>query len=165
LLVTVLAMPLLAYATTTFLLLPKLRQAALPPVDEPAHESGKSTAKAEGGKATKSETGGKHTAAAKAKQSVSLNKLIVNVAGTAGTRYLMTSMTLVGTTTEFKNAIESNRDQLVDLANATLSSKTIGDLEKPGARNQLRTELTSAFNNALGDTLVQEIYFTELAIQ
>jgi flagellar FliL protein len=162
LMVTVLIMPIIAYATTTFLLLPRFRQTVAAPALEPVAENGKSTAKAE---ANKAEGGPKHSSAAKVKQNVTLNKLIVNVAGTAGTRYIMTSMTLVGNTPDFKNVIESSRDQLVDLANATLSSKTIADLEKPGARNLLRTELLSAFNNALRDTLVQEIYFTELAIQ
>ena len=65
----------------------------------------------------------------------------------------------------FKSKIEDNKDQLMDLANSTLSSKTIADLEKPGARNVIRAELTTVFNNALGGSAVQEIYITELAIQ
>ena len=50
-------------------------------------------------------------------------------------------------------------------ANSALASKTISDLEKPGARNLLRAELISVFNNALSGGLVQEIYFTEFAVQ
>ena len=53
----------------------------------------------------------------------------------------------------------------MDLATGTLSGKTISDLEKPGARNEIRTELQTVFNTALGGPLVQEIYITELAIQ
>ena len=59
------------------------------------------------------------------KVTVSLSKLLVNVAGTMGTRYLMTSLTLVGNTPEFKDKIEENKDQLMDLATGTLSAKTI----------------------------------------
>ncbi len=44
-------------------------------------------------------------------------------------------------------------------------AKTIADLEKPGARNLIRGELLAGFNNILGDPGVQEIYFTEFAIQ
>ena len=91
--------------------------------------------------------------------------MIVNVAGTAGTRYLMSSITIVGTHADLKAVVEENKDQLLDLANSALASKTISDLEKPGSRNQLRSELMSIFNNALGGTIVQEIYFTEFAIQ
>ena len=65
----------------------------------------------------------------------------------------------------FKTLIEENNDQLLDLANTAMASKTISDLEKPGSRNQIRAELISIFNNALGGNLVQEIYFTEFAVQ
>jgi flagellar FliL protein len=82
-----------------------------------------------------------------------------------GTRYLMTSVTLVGGSADFKTKIDENKDQLMDLATGALSSKTISDLEKPGARNVIRSELLTVFNNALGGSLVQEIYITELAIQ
>ena len=101
----------------------------------------------------------------KKKQNVPITKVIVNVAGSMGARYLMTSFTLVGTQADFKTVIEENKDQLLDLANTAMASKTISDLEKPGARNQLRAELLSVFNNALGNGLVQEIYFTEFAVQ
>ena len=77
----------------------------------------------------------------------------------------MTSFTLAGTHNDFKTIVEDNKDQLLDLANTAMASKTISDLEKPGARNQLRAELISIFNNALGGGLVQEIYFTEFAVQ
>jgi flagellar basal body-associated protein FliL len=101
----------------------------------------------------------------KKKQSVPITKVIVNVAGSQGARYLMTSFTLAGVNPDFKTVIEDNKDQLLDLANTALASKTINDLEKPGARNQIRAELISIFNNALGGGMVQEIYFTEFAVQ
>jgi flagellar FliL protein len=91
--------------------------------------------------------------------------MIVNLSGTMGTRYLMSSVTLAGFQPDFKAKIEENKDQLLDLATGALSGKTITDLEKPGARNQIRAELLSLFNNALGNNVVQEIYITELAIQ
>jgi len=51
-----------------------------------------------------------------------------------GTRYLMTSVTLVGSTPDFKSKIDDNKDQLMDLATRPLSGKTISDLEnrEPG---------------------------------
>ncbi len=112
------------------------------------------------GKAADAKSGG-----GKKKQSVPITKVIVNVAGSSGSRYLMTSFTLAGTNPDFKTLIEENKDQLLDLANTSLASKTINDLEKPGARNQIRAELISIFNNALGGGTVQEIYFTEFAVQ
>ena len=53
----------------------------------------------------------------------------------------------------------------MDLANGALMTKTIADLEKPGSRNVIRSELLTVFNNALGGPVIQEIYITEQAIQ
>jgi flagellar FliL protein len=155
--VAAVAMPALAYATTHFILLPKLERGLAQGNPGVAQET-----TAESGTGAKS--GGK-AASDKVKVTVSLNKMLVNVAGTMGTRYLMTSVTLVGNTPEFAGKINDNRDQLMDLATGTLSGKTISDLEKPGARNVIRAELMTVFNNALGGPVVQEIYITEMAIQ
>jgi flagellar FliL protein len=156
--VAAVAMPALAYATTHFVLLPKLQRGLAQ--GNPGVAAQETTA--ESGTGAKSE--GK-AVSNKVKVTVSLNKMLVNVAGTMGTRYLMTSVTLVGNTPDFTSKIEANKDQLMDLATGTLSSKTISDLEKPGARNVIRAELMTVFNNALGGPVVQEIYITEMAIQ
>ena len=161
LIITALAMPALAIATTKFILLPKLHQAATPAPESGASEGGKEDGKTEG----KTDAHGKPGSASKGKFSFPLTKIIVNVSGTMGTRFLMASLTLTGNSADFKNKIEDNKDQLLDLASGTLSGKTIADLEKPGARNQIRTELMAVFNNALGGNVIQEIYIPELAIQ
>ena len=168
-------MPALAFATTKFLILPKIVQAREAGAEEGGHEQAKeSDSGHEGGKDAKEKEHGKPKEPAKdshgkpsgkKKQNVPISKVIVNVAGSMGTRYLMTSFTLVGTVNDFKTIIEDNKDQLLDLANTAMASKTISDLEKPGARNQIRSELISVFNNALGGSVVQEIYFTEFAVQ
>jgi flagellar FliL protein len=154
LLVTVSIMPFLAWATTRFLILPKLQSAMMHPA-QPAEAKGEPAAPAEPDGITPGKT----------KITVPLSKMLVNVSGTMGTRYLMTSVTLVGTTPDFKAKIDDNKDQLMDLATGTLSSKTISDLEKPGARNVIRAELMTVINNALGGPVVQELYITEMAIQ
>jgi len=162
LIAAVVTMPALAYVTTNFVLLPKITSAMSKGVSAPATESATDSSK----DATKDSSGedAKGTPG-KTKTTVALSKMLVNVAGTMGTRYLMTSVTLVGNTPDFKSKIEDNKDQLMDLANGALSTKTISDLEKPGSRNVIRAELINVFNNALGGPVVQEIYITELAIQ
>jgi flagellar FliL protein len=173
LIVTIVLMPVLAFATTKFLIIPKVVQAREGPAGEGGHEEsgGDPAHGAKDGKDA-GEHGAKEPAkdshgktAGKKKQSFPISKVIVNVAGSMGTRYLMTSFTLVGTANDFKTVVEENKDQLLDLANTAMASKSISDLEKPGARNQLRSELISIFNNALGGGFVQEIYFTEFAVQ
>jgi flagellar FliL protein len=155
LLVTVAVMPALSFATVQFLLVPKMKKAFAQP-------AAASTTEAPGKDAAAGARGAKP---GKIKVTVPLPKILVNVAGTMMTRYLMTSVTLVGNTVDFKDKIDANKDQLIDVANGALSTKTIADLEKPGARNVIRAELMTVFNNALGGPVVQDIYITEQAIQ
>jgi flagellar FliL protein len=155
LLITVVSMPLLAYATTKFVLVPQMKRALTQPSAAPVEAA---SAK-DGGETHATTLDGK------VKVTVPLSKILVNVAGTMGTRYLMTSVTLVGTDPNLKERIDQDKDQLLDLATGTLCTKTIADLEKPGARNVIRAELLTTFNNALGGSLIKEIYITELAIQ
>ena len=99
------------------------------------------------------------------KQTATLSKLLVNVAGTMGSRYLLTTLALAGTGSDFTSRVSQHEAQLRDMASGLLSAKTIADLEKPGARNMIRGELISGFNSILGNAAVQEIYFTDFAIQ
>jgi flagellar FliL protein len=178
LIVSIVLMPVLAFTTTKFLIIPKVVAAreAGGHGEEQQEEGGhggkseghdaKPGGEKEGAKKESKEGHGKEASGkGKKKQNVQIAKVIVNVSGSMGTRYLMTSFTLVGTHNDFKNLIEENKDQLLDLANTAMASKTISELEKPGSRNQIRAELISIFNNALGGNLVQEIYFTEFAVQ
>jgi flagellar basal body-associated protein FliL len=156
LLATVVVMPALAYAATQFILLPKIKQAmtqgAAANADAPAA-------------APKEKDAASSPAGGKGKVLAPLPKILVNVAGSMMTRYLTMSLTLVGNTPDFKDRITNNKDQLMDLANGTLMTKSIADLEKPGSRNIIRSELLTVFNNALGGPVIQDIYITEQAIQ
>jgi flagellar protein FliL len=161
LLLNLLLMPALAYATVAFVLLPKLQ----PPAggSDAEHESQEAKGGEHGAKpAAKSA----HPAKGKARVAVPLAKsVVVNVMGTQGTRFLLGNFTLVGATTDFEARIKESDPQLRDLAAGVLAGKSVQDLEKPGARNLVRGELISAFNNALGGNLVHDIYMTEFAIQ
>ena len=95
------------------------------------------------------------------KARVSLNKVVVNVAGTQGSRALVENITLEGEGKKFNQLITEQKDQLTDLASSVLAGKTLSDLEQPGARQSIRKELLSTFNDALGSDLVNEIHFTE----
>jgi|SRR5208283_2173928 len=188
LIVTIVAMPALAYCTTSFVLVPRMRKevaaatASIQPATtnstasaaaaetKPAAASAKSSEKA----AEKSKEGGATDAALKersvkitsnGKMTVPLNKILVNIAGSMGSRYLMAGLTLASDKEGFGELVVNNEAQLLDLASSVLSSKTIADLEKPEARTVVRAELQTVFNNALGAGTVQEVYLTEFAIQ
>lgn len=153
LLITLLVMPALAYAMTSFVLLPRL-QAGLG-----------LTSSAGNGEAKDGKEGREGKAGAEKRESVTMNKLLVNVAGTLGARYLLVSVNIVGADPDFKSKMAEHDPQLRDAAMGTLATKTIADLEKPGARNLIRSELIASFNSILGGPFVKEIYMTEFAIQ
>ena len=170
LILNVVLMPVMAYVMTVFVLLPKINSGNVA-----AHaktENGDAEASSGGaGEPAKEEHGssgggGKHGGGAGGKTAVPLSaKVRVNVSGTAGTRYLLAQLTLVGTSAELKDSVEKSDAQLRDVASSVLATKTIADLDKPGSRNLIRTELISAFNGVLGEGRVKEIYFTDFAIQ
>ena len=175
LILNVVLMPVMAYVMTVFVLLPKINSGGVAVHAKAeggdAAESGHGEAKAESGghgEPAKDEkgSGGKRGAGTGGKTAVPLSaKVLVNVSGTAGTRYLLAQLTLVGTSAELKDSVEKSDAQLRDVAASVLGTKTIADLDKPGSRNLIRTELISAFNGVLGDGRVKEIYFTDFAIQ
>jgi flagellar FliL protein len=150
LIVMVVLMPALAFAMTNFVIVPKLQKGMGATASSSAGEAGGKT---------------KKEAPAAKKESVPLNKLLVNVSGTMGARYLLVSLSVVGSSADFKTQMEAHDAQLRDMAQSTLATKTIADLEKPTARNMIRNELIAGFNNILGDGSVEEIYFPEFAIQ
>jgi flagellar FliL protein len=147
LLLTILIMPALAYGMTMYVLLPKIQSGL--GITAPAGTSAKAKANAPGAK----------------KVTVAMNKLLVNVAGTMGSRYLLVSLSAVSTDADFAQKMTDNDAALRDMASSTLSSKTLEDLEKPDERNLIRTELVTGFNNILGTDEVSELYLTEFAIQ
>jgi flagellar FliL protein len=165
LIVNVVLMPVLAYAMTAYVLVPKLAHKASPTAEAGAGDAhGAAAAESHGGKAEAAH--GNAAISGKSKISVPLTKkTLVNVSGTMGTRYLLAEFMLVGTGPNFRAAVEKADAELRDAAASALSAKTIGDLEKPGIRNLVRTELITIFNTILGKGMVTEIYLTEFAIQ
>lgn len=147
LLLTVVLMPLLAYGMTEFVLLPQIEKGL-------GIHGGSSSVGGAGGNQANAKT-----------QSVAMNKLLVNVAGTMGARYLLVSLSVVGTGDNFPALMKQHDAQLRDMACGALATKTLADLEKPDARNLIRTQLITGFNNILGNSVVREIYLTEFAIQ
>lgn len=185
LIIALVLMPALSYVITSFVILPKLQKGLgiVPPAAvasghgaEAAKEGGHGEAAEEGGEEegeAKGGHGGGHGAPAaapaaggKGREQAPLNKLMVNVAGTSASRILMANLIIVGNASDFKNTVKKHEAQLRDTACGILGTKTIQDLvEKPGARNVIRSELITAFNHVLSGSPVQEIYFTDFAIQ
>jgi flagellar protein FliL len=151
LIVSIVLMPALAFGVAQYVILPQLQKGLgiKGPVSAESPKKETSSSKSAGTK----------------QESVVMNKLLVNVADTMGARYLLVSLSVVGNSSDFKDKMTEHDAQLRDMACGALATKTLADLEKPDARNLIRNELMTGFNNILGDSMVQDIFFTEFAIQ
>jgi flagellar FliL protein len=160
--VAVVLAPVLSWAVAEFVLMPRLQKklaeakAGVAPAEEapPAAE-----AKAEGGKGGK---GGKEAANP---ASYEFQNLVVNLAGTMGTRYLKTTFIVTGTDATIKSTFEAQKAKLTDITLNVLSSLTLADLEEPGAKNVLREKLVAAYNQAFGKRVVDQVYFSDFVVQ
>ncbi len=148
--------PALTWAVAQFVLIPSLQQKlAATPVAAP---SGESTGSAHGehGKAAKD---GKDAG-------YEFQNMVVNLAGTMGTRYLKTTFLVTGAPdVNIKSVFESNKPRLTDVTLNVLSSLSLADLEEPGAKNVLREKLVAAYNQALGKKVAEQVYFSDFVVQ
>ena len=173
--------PVISWVVAEFVLLPRMKlqlAAALPaqtggdassasPKAEPAHgEAPKAEHKAEGKKPEAAEgekKGGAHGGAASA-GSYKFESVVVNLAGTMGTRYLKTSFLVTGKD-NLGPLFEEKQPQLLDATLNTLGSLTLADLEEVGSRNLIRARLIAAYNEVLGLRVVEQIYFSDFVVQ
>ena len=162
-------MPGISFATTQYLLLPKIRGAVL------EQKAVAHAAKPEGGKEAKGHEkaakgghgeGGKGEAATSGGAfSYDFDSVVVNLSGAMGTRYLKTSFTTLSENPDLKKLIEENKKQLLDVAITVLGTRSMADLEQPGAKNVVRNDLMANFNQALKSDLISQIYFSEFVVQ
>jgi flagellar FliL protein len=95
------------------------------------------------------------------------SNVIVNLAGTMGTRYLKTTFMVTGGDQKLNETFVSaqNQPKLVDITLNILSSLTLADTEEAGAKNIIREKLVNAYNQALGRKVVEQIYFSDFVVQ
>lgn len=167
--------PAVTWATVEFVLVPRLQKklAAAAPHGAPAggDEHGAPAAHApapapapaaHGGKEAK---GGKDAKSAGPASGYEFTNVVVNLAGTMGTRYLKTSFLITGSDPGLKATFEGQKPKLTDVTLNVLSSLTLADLEEAGAKNILREKLVNAYNQALGRKVAEQVYFSDFVIQ
>ena len=167
-LAVIVLVPALCFATTQYVLLPKLKAAIGAP--EAGHESPAAEGeKKSGGKKEAAAHGAKDKEKGSGSGSYALSHdfgdVIVNLAGAKGTRYLRAHFSLAGSDANLETLIKTNENQLRDVAIGVLSTQSLDSLEAPGARNAVRNELIAQFNHALHGEIVEQIYFTEFVVQ
>jgi flagellar FliL protein len=160
-LMAVVLAPAASWAVAEFVLLPRLQKKLAAPPPAEAAAAATPAAASEGGE--NKAHGGKECGAANAVYE--FPNVVVNLAGTMGTRYLKTTFVVTGADANIKSAFEANKARLTDITLSVLSSLTLADLEEPGAKNVLREKLVSAYNQALGHRVADQVYFSDFVIQ
>lgn len=148
--------PVCTWAVGQFVLIPQLQKklAATPAAEETAADSHH-----EGGHGEKGKDG------KDAAPNYEFQNVVVNLAGTMGTRYLKTSFLVTGAEPNIKAVFEANKPRLTDVTLNVLSSLSLSDLEEPGAKNVLREKLVAAYNQAMGRKIAEQVYFSDFVVQ
>lgn len=157
--------PALSFAVAEYVLLPRMaKKLASVKVGETAEEheapaaEGKEEGKGHGEKGKEGKEGGNPA-------TYEFQNLVVNLAGTMGTRYLKTTFIVTGTDSKIKETFEAQKAKLTDITLNVLSSLSLADLEEPGAKNVLREKLVLAYNQALGKKIAEQVYFSDFVVQ
>lgn len=173
-LVVVLA-PVASWGVAQFVILPqfekKLAAAVAKEGGEHGAEHGEAAAeehaapaeshgKEEGGHGKKAEGG-----AGGASNTYEFTNIVVNLAGTMGTRYLKTSFIVTGKDAKLREAFNKDKAKMVDVTLNVLSSLTLSDLEEAGAKNIIREKLVNAYNQAIGKKVAEQVYFSDFVVQ
>ena len=151
--------PAATWAAMQYVLLPRFqKQLAATPVGEGAAAEANGHGGGHGGKEGKD--GKEHGA-----PNYEFQNVVVNLAGTMGTRYLKTSFLVTGADPAIKSVFEGNKPRLMDITLNVLSALTLADLEEPGAKNVIREKLVGAYNQALGRKVAEQVYFSDFVVQ
>ncbi|MEJ1971891.1 MAG: flagellar basal body-associated FliL family protein [Lacunisphaera sp.] len=164
--VAILLAPAGSFAVAQFVLLPKLQaKLAAPPAEaEAAHAA--APAEKSGGHGEKKKGHGGKEEGGSSEDTYEFSNVVVNLSGTMGTRYLKTSFVVTGAKPDtIKGAFNDNKARLTDVTLGVLSSLSLSDLEEPGAKNVLREKLVSAYNQALGSRIAEQVYFSDFVVQ
>ena len=170
-------MPVISFAATQFLIMPRMLsmvgankshgEEGAAADSHGSKEAKPAAAEHHGGKESKESKGkeGKGGESTNGKFSFDFENVVVNLSGSLGTKYLKTSFTLYSANANLKKLMEENKKQLMDVAINVLSSRSMADLEAPGAKNVVRNDLMANFNEALHSDLVEQIFYTEFVVQ
>lgn len=96
---------------------------------------------------------------------VSLPKVMVNLADAAGDRYLTVGMDVELSSPDAAQEIQNQSAKIRDAIIILLSSKSYASLATAEGKLQLKNEVASRLNQILGTPRVVRIYFTEFVVQ
>jgi len=94
-----------------------------------------------------------------------ISPLIINLKEESGRHYIKTTIVLEVGKPEWLEEVRSKVPLLTDLAILTLSDKHLKELRNVEAKENLKKELLTQINQALGSPKVAQVYFDEFLLQ
>jgi flagellar basal body-associated protein FliL len=175
LILNIVLLPVIAFAMTQYVLLPRLNQSAVAPgaaqgdeasAEDASHGSSGSHDSGSGAEAKGDSHGSDskgHGASSDATHM--LDAVTVNVAGTMGSRLLMAKIGIRGKNPKLEDMVKNRGHDLRDAASALLHTKTLVDIERQGARSTIKAELKGAFQKVLPPNSFSDVVIPDLAVQ
>jgi flagellar protein FliL len=118
---------------------------------------------AEHGEEEEAEGGGGHGGGAG--KIFRLDNLIVNPAGSEGTRFLMTSVAFELESESAEAKLRAREVQVRDLVISRLESQTMATLTQPFARDSIKRQLAEAVMTVVGPRATVRVYLPQFVIQ
>jgi flagellar FliL protein len=94
-----------------------------------------------------------------------IDNLVLNPAGSGGTRFLLASVGLQTTSAAAAEIVKKREVEARDVVLAVLGAKHVEDLAEIGNRERLKVELKVALDSLFGPGVVRKIYLPQFVIQ
>jgi flagellar protein FliL len=99
------------------------------------------------------------------KKMVELSNIIVNPAGSQGTRFLMTSVAIAVADEEAQKLLTNHEVELRDRVTSILETQTMAQLTLPGARDSLKLKIAQAAGSIVGPGVPLKVFLPQFVIQ
>ena len=116
-------------------------------------------------KALDSLAGGEHGSSAPEAPVHLIDNLVLNPAGSGGTRFLLASVGLQTTSAAAAEIVKKREVEARDVVLAVLGAKHVEDLAEITNRERIKGELKSALDSLFGPGVLRKIYFPQFVIQ
>lgn len=94
-----------------------------------------------------------------------IESIVVNPAGTGGTRYLSCGISFEMANSSDVKAFEAKAAQVKDILITILSSKTVDELADIRQRNQMRRQILVVVNKFMAPTQAKAVFLTDFVLQ
>lgn len=99
------------------------------------------------------------------KQMVSLESFVVNLSRSERSHYLKVTLKLQMTNSKYAQNAGKYKPKIRDALIILLSNQSVEDLRSMEGKYQLKRQIVSRVNNAMGQEMVSDVFFSDFVIQ